>query len=95
MSEQKSPSVNSIPVWGVFLLFLGIIFLLPLGNPLAFLARIANRHRTRHPAPALQSLAGERADSGAVLRLSWHRHLAIRTDAAAGTNHLELFGIAG
>jgi len=28
MSEQKSPSVNSIPVWGVFLLFLGIIFLL-------------------------------------------------------------------
>ncbi|MBA7685253.1 hypothetical protein ES703_93671 [subsurface metagenome] len=28
MSEQKSPSVNSIPVWGVFLLFLGIVFLL-------------------------------------------------------------------
>lgn len=28
MSEQKSPSVTNIPVWGVFLLFLGIVFLL-------------------------------------------------------------------
>ena len=28
MSEQKSPGLHSIPVWGIFLLFLGVIFLL-------------------------------------------------------------------
>ena len=28
MSEEKSPRVIGVPVWGIFLVFLGIVFLL-------------------------------------------------------------------
>ncbi len=34
MSEQKSPESHAIPIWGIFLLFLGIVFLLQTLNVL-------------------------------------------------------------
>ena len=34
MSEPKPPTMHNIPVWGVFLLFLGIVFLLQTSNVL-------------------------------------------------------------
>jgi len=77
MSERRPRQAHGAPIWGIVLLFLGIVFLLQAldvlpwgsGDAVALLAGVDNHNRPQYPSQPLQSLDGERADICAAVGL--------------------------